>query len=111
MPSLQQGNARWRPSRKEVRRPVKLQCPHLPSTAPLASLYLVMGADALHELVFLARDLEPEVFADLFQIPALNIGADVWGESNIMTGVYERWCSSTLHIGWGLCDRRCLVFV
>ena len=28
-----------------------------------------------------------------------------------MTGVYERWCSSTLHIGWGLCDRLCLVLV
>ena len=26
------------------------------------------------------------------------ICADVWGESSIMTGVYERWCSSTLHI-------------
>jgi hypothetical protein len=24
---------------------------------------------------------------------------DVWGESSIMTGVYQRWCSSTLHIG------------
>jgi hypothetical protein len=24
-------------------------------------------------------------------------------ESSIMTGVYSRWCSSTLHIGWGLC--------
>jgi hypothetical protein len=29
----------------------------------------------------------------------------------IMTGVYQRWCSSTLHIGWGLCDRLCLVLV
>ena len=28
-----------------------------------------------------------------------------------MTGVYERWCSSTLHIGWGLCDRLCPVLV
>jgi hypothetical protein len=28
-----------------------------------------------------------------------------------MTGVYERWCSSTLHIRWGLCDRLCLVVV
>ena len=40
-----------------------------------------------------------------------NIGADVWGESSIMTGVYQRWCSSTLHIGWGLCDRVCQVIV
>jgi hypothetical protein len=32
-------------------------------------------------------------------------------ESSIMTGVYERWCSSTLHIGWGLCDHLCLVLV
>jgi len=28
-----------------------------------------------------------------------------------MTGVYERWCSSTLHISWGLCDCLCLVLV
>ena len=44
-------------------------------------------------------------------LPRINIGADVWGESSIMTGVYHRWCSSTLHIGWGLCDRVCLVLV
>ncbi len=44
-------------------------------------------------------------------LPRINIGADVWGESSIMTGVYERWCSSTLHIGWGLCDCLCLVLV
>jgi hypothetical protein len=37
--------------------------------------------------------------------------ADVQGESSIMTGVYECWCSSTLHIGWGLCDRLCLGLV
>ena len=41
-------------------------------------------------------------------LPGINIGANVWGKSNIMTGVYERCCSSTLHIGWGLCDRVCL---
>jgi hypothetical protein len=28
-----------------------------------------------------------------------------------MTGVYERWCSSTLHIRCGLCDLLCLVLV
>jgi hypothetical protein len=28
-------------------------------------------------------------------LPHINIVADVWGESSIMTGVYERWCSST----------------
>jgi hypothetical protein len=39
--------------------------------------------------------------------PRINIGV----ESSIMTGVYERWCSSTLHIRWGLCDRLCLVLV
>jgi hypothetical protein len=44
-------------------------------------------------------------------LPRIDIGADVWGESSIMTGVYERWRSSTLHIGWGLCDRLCLVLV
>ncbi len=41
-------------------------------------------------------------------LPRINISADVWGESSIMTSVYQRWCSSTLHIGWGLCDRLCL---
>jgi hypothetical protein len=35
--------------------------------------------------------------------------SNVWGESSIVTGVYQRWCSSTLHIGWGLCDRVCQV--
>ena len=44
-------------------------------------------------------------------LPRINIGADVWGESNIMTGVYKCWCSSTLHIGWGLCNHLCLVLV
>ena len=44
-------------------------------------------------------------------IPHIDIGTDVWGESGIMTGVYERWCSSALHIGWGLCDCLCLVLV
>ncbi len=44
-------------------------------------------------------------------LPRINIGIDVWGESSIMTGVHQRWCSSTLHIGWGLCDRVCLVLV
>jgi hypothetical protein len=28
-----------------------------------------------------------------------NIGADVWGESSIMAGVFQRWFSSTLHVG------------
>ncbi len=32
----------------------------------------------------------------------INIGADVWGKSSIVTCVYHRWCSSTLHIRWGL---------
>jgi len=44
-------------------------------------------------------------------LPRINIGANVWGEASIMTGVYERWCSSTLHIGWGLCGCLCLVLV
>jgi hypothetical protein len=57
-------------------------------------------------------------------LPRINIGANVRGKSSIMTGVerwcsnvvfvyfaYERWCSSTLHIGWGQCDRLCLVLV
>jgi hypothetical protein len=44
-------------------------------------------------------------------LPHINIGADVWGESSIVTGVYQHWCSSTLHIGWGLCDRLCPVLV
>jgi hypothetical protein len=44
-------------------------------------------------------------------VPRINIGADVWGESSIMTGVFQCWFSSTLHVGWGLCDRVCLVVV
>jgi hypothetical protein len=44
-------------------------------------------------------------------LPRINIGADVWGESSIMTGVYQHWCSSTLQIGRGLCDRVCQVLV
>jgi len=44
-------------------------------------------------------------------LPRINIGADVWGESSIMTSVYQRWCSSTSHIGCGLCDRVYLVLV
>jgi hypothetical protein len=44
-------------------------------------------------------------------LPRINIFADVWGESSIMTGVYESWCSSTLHVGWGLFDSVCLVLV
>ena len=52
-----------------------------------------------------------QVFFNTNELPRINIGADVWDESSIMTGVYERWCSSTLHIRWGLCDRLCLVLV
>jgi hypothetical protein len=44
-------------------------------------------------------------------LPRINIDANVWGESSIMTGVYERWCSSTLLIGRGLCDCLCLALV
>jgi hypothetical protein len=44
-------------------------------------------------------------------LPRIDIRANVWGDSSIMTGVHERWCSSTLHIGWGLCDRLSLVLV
>ncbi len=44
-------------------------------------------------------------------LPRINIGKDVWVESSIMTGVYEHWCSSTMHIGWGLCDCLCPVLV
>ena len=44
-------------------------------------------------------------------LPRMNIGADGWGESSIMTGVHQRRCLSTLHIGWGLCDRVYLVLV
>jgi hypothetical protein len=52
-----------------------------------------------------------QVFFNTNALPRINIGADVWGKSSIMTGVYQRWCSSTLHIGWGLCDHVCLVLV
>jgi hypothetical protein len=46
-----------------------------------------------------------QMFFNTNALPRINIDADVWGESSIMTCVYQRWCSSTLHIGWGLCDR------
>ena len=52
-----------------------------------------------------------KVFFNTIALPRINIDASVWGESSIMTGVYQRWCSSTLHIGWGLCDRVCQVLV
>jgi hypothetical protein len=58
-----------------------------------------------------SRGIFDRCFSNTNALPRINIGADVWGESNIMTGVYEHWCSSTLHIGWGLCDRLCLVLV
>jgi hypothetical protein len=44
-------------------------------------------------------------FFNTIALPRIIIDADVWGESSIMTGVYQCWCSSTLLIGWGLCDR------
>jgi hypothetical protein len=44
-------------------------------------------------------------------VPRINIDSDMWGDSSIMTSVFQSWCSSTLHIGWGLCDRVCLVLV
>ena len=50
-----------------------------------------------------------QVFFNTNTLPRIDIGIDVWGESSIMTGVYQCWCSSTLHIGWGLCDCLCLV--
>jgi hypothetical protein len=31
-------------------------------------------------------------------LPRINIDADVWGESSIMTGVYQRWCSFILFL-------------
>ena len=52
-----------------------------------------------------------QVFFNTNALPRINIGADVWVESSIMTGVYQCWCSSTLDIRWGLCDRVCSVLV
>jgi hypothetical protein len=52
-----------------------------------------------------------QVVFNTIALPCINIGANVWGESSIMTGVYQRWCSTTLHIGWGLCDLVCQVLV
>jgi hypothetical protein len=53
-----------------------------------------------------------QVFFNTNHYPALTLaptcGANL---TSIMTGVYQRWCSSTLHIGWGLCDRVCQVLV
>jgi hypothetical protein len=44
-----------------------------------------------------------QVFFNTIALPRINIGADVWGESSIMTGVYQRWCSSTLRTSHGVC--------
>jgi len=55
--------------------------------------------------------LGPAVINTHTVLPRINIGANVRGESSIMTGVYERSCSSTLRIGWGLCVRLCLVLI
>jgi hypothetical protein len=44
-------------------------------------------------------------------LPHIYIGNDMWGELSIMTGVYDCWYLSTLHIRWGLCDSLCLVLV
>jgi hypothetical protein len=52
-----------------------------------------------------------QVFFSTNALPRINICVNVWGESSIMTGVYQCWCSSTLHIGWGLCDSVCQVLV
>jgi len=32
-----------------------------------------------------------QVFFNTIALPRINIGADVWGESSIMKGVYQRW--------------------
>jgi hypothetical protein len=32
-----------------------------------------------------------QVFFNTIALPRINIGADEWGESSIMTGVYQRW--------------------
>jgi hypothetical protein len=52
-----------------------------------------------------------QVFFNTNALPRINIVVDVRGESSIVTVVYQRWCSSTLHVGWGLCDRVRLVLV
>jgi len=45
-------------------------------------------------------------------LPRIIIGADVWGESGIMTGVYLRWYSSLFALVLvALCDRLCLLLV
>ena len=37
-------------------------------------------------------------FSNTNALPHINIDADVWGELNIMAGVYYHRCLSTLHI-------------
>jgi hypothetical protein len=43
-----------------------------------------------------------QVFFNTNALPRINIGADVWGESSIMTGVYQCWCSPTCTLD-GVC--------
>jgi hypothetical protein len=38
----------------------------------------------------LALDVIGGVESALWELPRIDIGADVWGESSIMTGVYQR---------------------
>jgi hypothetical protein len=34
-----------------------------------------------------------QLFFNTNALPRMNIEANVWGDSSIMTGVYQRWCS------------------
>ena len=67
-------------------------------------------AHVLHRC-FSMRGIFDRCFSNTNALPHINIGTDVWGELIIMTGVYQHWYSSTLHIRWGLCDRVCQVLV
>ena len=56
---------------------------NLPSGAP--------GAAGLHTNCAAHKDFRLSAFGFRLQALGINIGADVWGESSIMTGVYEHW--------------------
>ena len=63
----------------------------LPSLLPPAQLTAQHYVDLLSRQTFsvqLGDDVVIESDAGANALPRINIGADVWGESSIMTGVY-----------------------
>jgi len=71
--------SRWPPSSTSASTSC-LSCPFLPRR-----LWRVVDWVGI-----LALDVIGGVESALWELPRIDIGADVWGESSIMTGVYQR---------------------